>query len=54
MGCVYLKNEFYLVWYFDNKVDTRYVQAVFSLICIEGEVWPGGTLPMLLPELDCV
>ena len=31
-----------------------YVQTVFNLTLPEEKVWPGGTLPMLLPKLSFV
>ena len=49
-----LKSEYYLVQCIDDKVDTHNYSYI-RINCFwpdptEEEVWPGETLPMLLPE----
>ena len=53
-----MKSKYYLAWCFIDKMDTHkhdtYIQTDFSLTQMEGVVWPGETLPMLLPESSSV
>ena len=55
VGCVYIvKNVFYLVECFDDKVDTHKHAHIrknyFCLISPQEEVWPGKTQLMSLTE----